>query len=158
MSGSSVAACILVFLLNIVFGISCLKVAFLNSGLQNLNGTENCIGYRGSPSWIVFTTGDPTTTIFGLCTQKGGGEDFWCSRGPLTVPLFNRITQNMQVPKFQLYCTELKINLMYCLFRIQEYESDCLFLFGAAPLQEQWPTRRAQVIIYKSWGKQCLLK
>ena len=50
----------------------------------------------------------------------------------------------------QLYGTQLKINMIYCLFRIQEYESDCLFLFGAAPLQEQWPTRRAQVIIYKS--------
>ena len=45
MSGSSVAAaCILVFLLNTVFGISCLKVTLFNSGRQNLIETKNTRG------------------------------------------------------------------------------------------------------------------
>ena len=47
MSGTSVAACILVFLINGVFGISCLKVTLFNSGRQNLIRTKKCIEYNG---------------------------------------------------------------------------------------------------------------
>ena len=28
--------------------------------------------YRGSPTYSVFTTADPTTVVFGLCTCKWG--------------------------------------------------------------------------------------
>ena len=28
--------------------------------------------YRGSPTYAVFTTANPTTTIFGLCARKWG--------------------------------------------------------------------------------------
>ena len=31
-----------------------------------------CSKYRGSPTYAVFTTADPTTTVFGLCTCKWG--------------------------------------------------------------------------------------
>ena len=36
--------------------------------------------YRGSPTYAVFTTADPTTVIFGLCLHKWG--IFRVSRGP----------------------------------------------------------------------------
>ena len=48
--------------------------------------------YRGSPTYVVFTTADPTTAIFGLCIRKWG--IFALSRGPLTVPL-TRILRNV---------------------------------------------------------------
>ena len=48
--------------------------------------------YRGSPTYSVFTTTDPTTAIFGL-------GDFRISRGPPTVPLTQHLTCKSHYPR-----------------------------------------------------------
>ena len=45
------------------------EVAERNNGLD---GSSREVGYRGSTTYAVFTTTDPTTAMFGLCTRKWG--------------------------------------------------------------------------------------
>ena len=59
-----------------------------------------CKFHRRSPTYAVFTTLDPTTPFFGLCTYMQV-RGFWVSTGPPTVPLTGilRNTFFFQVPK-----------------------------------------------------------
>ena len=43
-----------------------------NLDLRNTDKTTKILvyTYRGFPTYVVFTTADPTTAIFGLCTCK----------------------------------------------------------------------------------------